>query len=346
MEIIGQNLEDVWVHAALAVLQEGELVSPRGKQTVEIRGMQLIMESPCDRIPRLPVREFSLAYAMGEMAWYLSSDDSLPFIRHYAASYGNYSDDGKRLHGAYGPRIFGCTQHVSDKPDPEFHKTETEIHKNPCQTPWGNCVKLLLKDPDTRQAVIPIFRPFDVGAVTKDMPCTLSLQLLLRDGALDMVTNMRSNDMWFGGLYDLFCFTILQELMANELGMKVGKYYHHVGSFHIYHKDVKKIEECVRAWGPPAFSRGIPPRIRPDQTVADLLHYEKHIRTCSPITALEELCGQMEDFTSSASLWEYAYAAWRWKRISNSVEIKEEQRRLVRGMLQDKIGLTFDRCFF
>jgi len=339
MEIVEDSLEALWVRAADIVLTKGEKCAPRGKKTRELTGVQLVLSSPCDRIPRLPVREFSLAYAMGEMAWYLSSDDSLEFIRYYAASYGNYSDDGKRLHGAYGPRIFGKRCECSS------YEHRCNAYKG-SPSLWEATKAALQKDPDTRQAIIPIFQPQDPGSVTKDMPCTLSLQFMLRNGGVDLLVNMRSNDLWFGGVYDIFCFTILQELMANELGMKVGTYYHHVGSFHIYERNLADIAQCVREWGPPAFSRGLPPRIRPDQTISDLLHHEKRIRTCAPVTALEELCAQLEDWPQVPTLWELAYAAWRWKKISMSAEIKEEQRRLARGLLQDRIGLTFDRCFF
>jgi len=329
MEIKGYSLEDVWTAAAREVVFSGEKRAPRGIKTRELVGMQLIVENPRCRVPRLPVREFSLAYAMGELAWYAAADDSLEFIKYYAPSYGKYSDDQKRLHGAYGPRIFG-------KPS-----------TNDCQQPqWDRCVEILKRDPDSRQAVTALYRPDDCGHATKDMPCTLSLQFLIRNDQLNLVVNMRSNDLWFGGVYDIFCFTALQELMANELQVPVGTYYHHVGSFHLYEKNLEDIQRCLDASDNEILRAPLPYAIRTDDSIPNLLQLERAIRLDSPVHSLEKLCVLLEDWPSIPTLWQLSVAAWRWKKINGSSEIKEEQRRYVRGLLQDRIGtVLFDRCF-
>lgn len=340
MEIIGDSLEALWVEAASAVMVGGEKRAPRGQPTRELTGMQLVLTDPRNRIPKLPVREFSLAYGMGELAWYLCGDNTVEFIKHYAPSYGKYSDDGKLLHGAYGPRIFGKTCLCS------WDEHRCNAHRG-SDSQWELCKQILQRDQDSRQAVIAVYDRQDCDAVTKDMPCTLSLQFLVRNNALNMIVNMRSNDLWFGGVYDVFCFTALQELMANELKLPLGVYYHHVGSFHLYERNMPAIERCLAEYEGAPYK--LPqPRIAVNQTIDELLHSEKRIRTCAPVTALEELCHQMEDWNWSQmpTLWELGFAAWRWKRISNSVEIKETQRRLARGLLEERLGRLFNLCFF
>lgn len=339
MEITGMTLEDLWVGAAKTVIEHGERRAPRGLPTREIVGAQLILMDPRDRIPRLPVREFSLAYAMGELAWYVAADDSLEFIKYYAPSYGKYSDNQKSLHGAYGPRVFGkrpcaINEQICD-PDDGDHMSQ-----------WDMCKEILTNDQDSRQAVISIYSQRDCGYTTKDMPCTLTLQFLVRNSQLNMVVNMRSNDLWFGGVYDIFCFTALQELMANALQLPVGVYYHHVGSFHLYEKNLKDIQDCIDAYDAEILKASVPPRIRPDQTMQELLQLERTIRTGTANNSLEALCAHLEDWPMQPTLWTLGVAAWRWKKINNSTEIKEEQRRYVRSLLQDRLGLMFDRCFF
>jgi hypothetical protein len=77
-------------------------------------------------------------------------------------------------------------------------------------------------------------------AGSKDVPCTISIQLLIRDRKLHMIVNMRSNDVVWGLPYDVFSFTCLQEAflyMLQERGVPVddlGSYHHHAGSLHIY----------------------------------------------------------------------------------------------------------------
>jgi thymidylate synthase len=49
---------------------------------------------------------------------------------------------------------------------------------------------------------------------TCDVPCTLTLQFLIRQGRLDMIVNMRSNDLLWGFSYDITQFAFVQRLLA------------------------------------------------------------------------------------------------------------------------------------
>jgi len=68
----------------------------------------------------------------------------------------------------------------------------------------------------------------------KDSPCACTLQFLIREEQLHLIVHMRSNDAIWGLPYDMFLFTMLQELLANELGTPLGTYTHIVGSLHLY----------------------------------------------------------------------------------------------------------------
>ena len=89
----------------------------------------------------------------------------------------------------------------------------------------------LLRDKSTsRRAVIQVFDAVDLTKPHKDIPCTCTLQLLLRDRRLHMLASMRSNDVFKGLPHDVFAFTMLQEIMARSLGVEIGTYKHAVGS--------------------------------------------------------------------------------------------------------------------
>jgi hypothetical protein len=93
----------------------------------------------------------------------------------------------------------------------------------------------LRKDPDSRRAVIHI-RELRDGFDLPDVPCTLALQFLLREGKLNLVVHMRSNDIVLGTCYDVPAFTIMQEVMANDLGVELGSYFHFANSMHVYER--------------------------------------------------------------------------------------------------------------
>ena len=161
-----------------------------------------------------PARKFSLTFGLGEWLWYMSGSDRVNPMLYYNKNYLDYSDDGCTLNGAYGKRIFGCVESNTNQ--------------------FNNVLAKLRDDPDSRQAVIALYTAQDSGIQSKDIPCTCSLQFLIRNNRLNLLVYMRSNDLIWGMPYDIFSFTLIQEYLANLLNIEIGWYEHVVGSMHIY----------------------------------------------------------------------------------------------------------------
>ncbi len=94
------------------------------------------------------------------------------------------------------------------------------------------------RKPDSRQAVIQLFGADDIVGAHSDVPCTSTLQFLVRRNQLHMIANMRSNDALIGMPHDIFCFTMLQEIMARTISVDLGSYKHVVGSLHLYQNSI------------------------------------------------------------------------------------------------------------
>ena len=104
-------------------------------------------------------------------------------------------------------------------------------------------VERLRKDHDTRQAVVTLWDPkHDAIGGKRDHPCTTAFNFRIRDERLNMTTFMRSNDAYWGWPYDVYQFSMVQQAVANCLGLETGTYTHHAASFHLYepHWDVAK----------------------------------------------------------------------------------------------------------
>lgn len=328
--------------------------APRGKLTTEIIGASFTLGNPQARMPVLPGRKWSLAYAAGELAWYLSGNDTVDFIRYYAPSYGEYSDDGKRLHGAYGPRIFKV-QHLFDGLSGNLRQVKGSA--------WEMCKGLLERDPDTRQAIIPIFSIHDLGLVTKDYPCTLSLQFLRRAEELHLVVNMRSNDLWRGTLYDAFCFTALQELMAHDLGLRCGDYVHQAGSLHLYEADWAKAQPVVQLaddgighdgrmkWYALCDANVMPslisdPSIRGQDWLRSFLVLEEMIRTTYDLdSCLASAQGLLLQRMTGTTLMTLALL-WKKAQLCAFEETGKVDVVRLSGAIRQAVGpLVFDNCF-
>ena len=77
-------------------------------------------------------------------------------------------------------------------------------------------------------------------------PCLQRIQYLYRDGLLNCDVDFRSNDAVKATFTNAFALTMLQQRMANELGVGVGQYTHRANSFHAYKNDYEILEGYVR----------------------------------------------------------------------------------------------------
>ncbi|AJC80190.1 thymidylate synthase domain-containing protein [Rhizobium etli bv. phaseoli str. IE4803] len=194
----------------------------------ETFGVLLELTNPRARISR-SIGRSKITSAVGEMSWYLAGSDALPFIKHYLDRYDEFSDDKATLNGAYGKRMFGLRRQ---------YKVGDGVRIG---TEWQRMIDTLKERPGSRNATIQLFSNADVRRDSLDIPCTCSLQFVIRDGLLNLQAHMRSNDAFLGLPHDVFSFTMFQEIAARQLGCEVGRYFHSVGSLHLY-DDTKDLQ--------------------------------------------------------------------------------------------------------
>lgn len=217
--------------------------APRGQKIKEKLGVTFKIKNPRDRLPYLSERDFSVSYYIAESLWYLTGNDLTSWISNYSSFWKNISDDGLTANSAYGSRIF---------------KPHDRICKNLSRdwTQWDYVIDELCRDPDSRRAVIHIRSPQDSILASKDVPCTLSLQFFVRDEAVHMVVSMRSSDLIFGIAYDVPAFTLFQEMLANELSIRLsrkiglGEYIHTSNSLHIYDRHFEMCDRILVSEAP------------------------------------------------------------------------------------------------
>lgn len=227
------------------VLENGSEVSPRGILTKEITPVTIVINNPRKRLISHPKRKINYGFAVGELFWILQGKNDLS-ITHYNKQWGNFTDNGEILNGAYGQRIFnwdaGEDFVESNKEHdgvPVFEIQQIKVNQ------FIEVARKLKEDPHSRQGTIMIFDPSRDFLPTKDVPCTNLMRFSIRDNKLNMMVVMRSNDLIKGYVYDVFNFTMLQEMMAGLLDVEVGKYTHVVDSIHLYESDFELAKDII-----------------------------------------------------------------------------------------------------
>lgn len=211
---------DMWFTHLKAMADSGmEQKSRDGVVVGEAINAVTIIKDPTRNIVLSPDRMMPVRYAVGELLWYLSGSNQLRDISKYSKVWNRMTDDGETLNSAYGYRIFK-----------KFGFDQLKFVED-----------ILKADPLTRQAVIHIKDPVDyIDKYSNDVPCTLTLQFLIRNGELNLTVHMRSNDLWTGFPYDVFSFTCFQILLAFRLGVEIGTYTHTAGSLHLYERSLEE----------------------------------------------------------------------------------------------------------
>ena len=210
-----------------ALLADGREVSPREQLTRELSPVHLELVDPADTLPDGINRVKLLPAIAAAEALQNIAGVSMPGLMSRISSFfpkptGRWGEGVE----TYGPRI---GEQLRD-------------------------VEALLKgDPDSREGVVSIWRDGDIVGGQAHNLCTVSLQFLVREGALDLFVTMRSNDAWYGLCYDLFQFAQVQLTLARCLDVPAGRYFHTAASMHLYERHWQAASELrfpLRAWPP------------------------------------------------------------------------------------------------
>lgn len=215
-----------WETLLSDILYGGSRSGPRNMITKELIGNTTEIEMEECIVNDLS-RKVSYNFMLTEAWWILSGRNDVETLAKYAPSIGQFSDDGKTFSGAYGPKVTDQFEYVVDQ---------------------------LCRDSQTRQAVMAIWIPNPEPS--KDIPCTIALQFLIRENKLHCIASMRSSDAWIGYIYDIFVFTCISIYVMAEvksrLGLSafsitLGKLTLTAGSQHLYEKNWKDATKIIRS---------------------------------------------------------------------------------------------------
>lgn len=204
-----------WLRTLEIVKTKGQNVQPRGLINREVRHhtVKFQMSYP---VVHERSRKLSYKFMAAEALWILNGSDELDFHHEIRSKLEPYSDDLVHLNGAYGIPFANQVRYCCEK-----------IHE----------------DRDTRQAVINLWKPSPKPS--KDIPCTVAMQFLVRHDTLHCSVFMRSSDVWMGLPYDMFSFTMMAHHVAANVGADLGNCCITAGSSHLYQKDFAGAEDVL-----------------------------------------------------------------------------------------------------
>ena len=223
----GPTADQVWQQVKEAFLaSDGVLAQPsRGGTTKEILHAAIAISDPRQRwvVSRQP--PLNVAFAIAEVIWIMTGRNDLAFLKAWNQRLPGYVGAGLQLHGAYGYRL-------------RHHIGVDQLTRG---------YQALRSNPNTRQVVLQIWDSsvdlpqLDGAPAAQDIPCNVLSLLKVREGKLEWLQVIRSNDLFLGVPHNFIHFTCLQEVMAGWLGIECGAYHQVSDSLHMYDHDEETI---------------------------------------------------------------------------------------------------------
>ena len=214
------NVADVRAGLLDLFLDERFVTDKNGGLVVEMVGASFLADEPAI------IGKPNASYIDRELAWYATASRYVQDIPGDTPKvWEQVADRHGRINSNYGWCIW------SEENGSQF----------------GHAVQKLAHDPSSRQAVMIYNRPsmhrdWKLDGMS-DFMCTNAVQYLVREGAVDAVVQMRSNDVVFGYRNDWAWQNHVLGLVARELRLPQGNITWQVGSLHVYERHFHLLKE-------------------------------------------------------------------------------------------------------
>lgn len=256
LSVEAPSADAVWRQLIQQLRTSGRVQEGRDQPTRELLHVGLSIDDPRQRL--VFARPLNPAFAVAEVIWILAGANDVeslgwwnPRVLRLAA------DEGRpAFHGAYGYRL-GAQPTL---PAETAHLLRHDMRQGSGRPDQLRAAYEALKhDPTSRQVVLQIWDATrdmpDPYPRSRDIPCNIMSHLLVRDGRLDWLQVMRSNDLIWGLPYNIVQFTTMQEVVAGWLGLDVGSYHHVSNSLHVYRRHWQELDTADTGSAPVPHNR-------------------------------------------------------------------------------------------
>lgn len=205
-----------------------EMNQRTGHETAALPGLHFSLDIEKDGFPLPTLRKIPMKIFIAEQVWFImGSRKPADFLREFTKVWDDFTNPGDVVTVAYGYRWrkhFGRDQLQS-------------------------LVNLLERDPSSRHGVIVTWDPGSDGlggVAKKNVPCPYTFTANIIGGRLNLHNMVRSNDMMLGFPHDVAGFALLQSILAQKLGVRVGTYSHSISNAHVYDIHYAGAEEMIQ----------------------------------------------------------------------------------------------------
>lgn len=316
------GVNDYYAGICDVLMEHGDVVSPKGRTTRELHPTTVLMEDPRRRLMSCYGRVLNLPFALAEAIQIITGQNDAQGLAFYNRSIIDIQGDGPRgephwengvirFNAGYGERLR------------RYFVGDNASRFGPRIDQLNHVIQTLKRDPDSRQASIVLSHPGDDNYTvqTNDRACNVYAHPMIREGKLDWMQIIRSNDAIWGIPYNMVQWSHVQEWVATSLGVPMGTMFIVQDSFHVYED---KYDEC-RNVSEFDIYKYVPtlPMEASEKVSGNLMMAERNVRAFMELP-MRELSLSLGTYWTDVIATLVSYRAWKQKRDDLAFDLLPE----------------------
>ena len=240
-----------------------------GTGTYSVFGYQMRFDLSAG-FPLVTTKKTFLKGIIHELLWFLSGSTNIKYLTdHDVHIWDEWADE----HGELGP-VYGSQWRSWPGPD---GGTTDQI---------SSVVNDLKSNPDSRRHIVSAWNVAEVDDMALP-PCHSLFQFYVADGRLSCQLYQRSADIFLGVPFNIASYALLNMMIAQVVGLKVGEFVHTLGDAHLYTNHLEQTDKQLQRDPRPLPSIHINPDVKDILGFAiddfELKDYDPHPGIKAPI---------------------------------------------------------------
>ena len=177
-----------------------------------------------DGFPLLTTKKMHWNSLLHEVLWYLSGENHIRNLRKHTKIWDAWADEDGNLETAYG-------YYWRHFPSAQKNKNgEWEVHE---VDQIRYVIDEIKRNPYSRRLIVTAWEPGN-ATTSKLPPCHYTYAFNVNDGKLNCHLTQRSGDIALGIPFNLAAYSLLTQVIAQQVGLELGEFAHTIIDAHIY----------------------------------------------------------------------------------------------------------------
>lgn len=174
--------------------------------------------------PLLTTKKMHWNSLLYEVLWYLSGENHIRNLRNHTKIWDAWADENGNLETAYG-------YYWRHFPSAQKNKTGEWEVREVDQIQY--VIDEIQRNPNSRRLVVSAWEPGN-ATTSKLPPCHYTFVFNVNDGKLNCHLTQRSGDIALGIPFNLAAYSLLTQVIAQQVGLNLGEFAHTIIDAHIY----------------------------------------------------------------------------------------------------------------